>query len=91
MKTIITLLLFTVASCNQPRPLQQECARFTTCASCAERYCGWCDKSTGVGKIGCYSLQEPRVCGPATVYIPDCSSDVTDPANYGTRRGDGGP
>ena len=89
MRLVIVALLLGLAGCL-PQPTQPECARFRDCVSCATNWCGWCDSSTGVDKVGCYSLREPRYCGPATLYVPYCSADPTDPGIYQMRRTDGG-
>jgi hypothetical protein len=82
-------ILLLLSSCT-PKPTQPECLRYRDCRSCAIAGCGWCE-GVGEPRIGCYSLREPRICGPATQAIGDCGRDVTDPGSYPARpRFDGG-
>lgn len=89
MRFWCALVLLLAAGCPK-LPSPPECARYKDCVSCATANCGWCDADTKVKFVGCYSLQEPRTCKPAIVYVPYCTADPTDPGSYQLKRVDGG-
>jgi hypothetical protein len=92
MKTILYVALFLLlVACNQPRPVQQECVKYRTCASCVSAYCGYCGN-------GCFSFQSELICEEPIGFVQSCTDGtapfpdiVVNPMPYGkARASDGG-
>ncbi len=99
IRTLLTILFafqlsFAVASCNQPTPLQPECATRKNCYSCVVSGCAWCQ---GMTSGACWSFKAEGGCAEPVGFTQNCTDGtaifpdpVVSPIPYNKLARDGG-